>query len=98
MKHEIKLEKRTEGERKAYIEGYGAGKRMNGLNKNVIEEIKQSLIQSNKDIDMYEDSLEGRWNENYARGYLGGSLEIVRILEKYYGKLINDDEIMEESK
>ena len=47
MKHEIKLEKRTEGERKAYLEGYEAGKRMNGLNENVIEEIKQSLIQSN---------------------------------------------------
>ena len=27
MKHEIKLEKRTEGERKAYLEGYEAGRR-----------------------------------------------------------------------
>lgn len=65
------------------------------LKEEVIEEIKQSLIQSNKDIDIYEDSLIGRFNENYARGYLGGSLEIVRILEKHYGKFINDDEIME---
>ena len=64
------------------------------LKEEVIEEIKQSLIQSNKDIDTIEDT----FNENYARGYLGGSLEIVRILEKYYGKFINHDEIMEESK
>lgn len=71
---------------------------MNGLNENVIEAIKQSLIQSNKDIDMYEDSLEGRWNENYARGYLGGSLEIVRILEEYYGHFIDVDEIWRKSK
>ena len=61
------------------------------LNDNVIEEIKQSLIYSNKDIDTYNDERD----RNYARGYLGGSLEIVRILEKYYGKFINDDEIME---
>lgn len=61
------------------------------LNDNVIEEIKQSLIYSNKDIDTY--TMEN--DINYARGYLGGSLEIVRILEKHYGKFINDDEIME---
>ena len=61
------------------------------LSDNVIKEIKQSLIYSNKDIDTYTRDAD----INYARAYLGGSLEIVRILEKHYGKFINDEEIME---
>ena len=57
------------------------------------EEIKRAIIQSNKDIDFADDDIE----ENYMRGWLGGNLEIVRILEKHYGKIIDDDEIMKES-
>ena len=53
------------------------------------EEIKQTLIQSNKDLINTLDE--------YSRGWLGGNLEIVRILEKHYGKIIDDDEIMRES-
>ena len=36
--------------------------------------------------------------EEYMRGYLGGQLSIVRILEKHFGKFIDDDEIYKESK
>lgn len=57
------------------------------------EEIKRAIIHSNKDIDFADNEIE----ETYSRGWLGGNLEIVRILEKHYGKFINDDEIMKES-
>ena len=57
------------------------------------EEIKRAIIQSNKDIDLTCNEIEGM----YSRGWLGGNLEIVRILEKHYGKIIDDDEIMRES-
>lgn len=57
------------------------------------EEIKRIIIQSNKEIDFACNELE----EMYSRGWLGGNLEIVRILEKHYGKIIDDDEIMKES-
>ncbi len=56
------------------------------------EEIKRTIIQSNKDID----SACNEYELDYNRGWLGGNLEIVRILEKHYGKII-DDEIMKES-
>ena len=59
------------------------------LTEELKEEIKQTLIQSNKDLSYAL--------EDYDRGWLGGNLEIVRILEKHYGKIIDDDEIMRES-
>ena len=37
MKHEIKLEKRTEGEREAYIEGYKAGREKGKREKQTID-------------------------------------------------------------
>lgn len=51
------------------------------------EEIKFALECANKDIDLMPDQ------EEYMRGYLGGQLSIVGILEKHFGKFINDDEI-----
>lgn len=57
------------------------------------EEIKNTIIQSNKDIDLSCNEIE----EMYSRGWLGGNLEIVRILEKHYGKFIDDDEIIRKS-
>lgn len=58
------------------------------------EEIINTVIQSNKDIDL----AYSKEQEIYYRAWLGGNLEIVRILEKHYGKIIDDDEIMKESK
>lgn len=52
------------------------------------EEINFALECSNKDIDLMPE------HEEYMRGYLGGQLSIVGILEKHFGKLI-DDEIAE---
>lgn len=62
------------------------------MTKELKEEIKMTLIQSNKDID----SACNEYELDYNRGWLGGNLEIVRILEKHYGKFIDDDEIMKE--
>jgi hypothetical protein len=56
------------------------------------EEIKFALECANKDIDLMPEQGE------YMRGYLGGQLSIVGILEKHFGKFINDDEIYKESK
>lgn len=53
------------------------------------EEIKFALECANKDIDLMPEQ------EEYMRGYLGGQLSIVGILEKHFGKFINDDEISE---
>lgn len=55
------------------------------------EEIKSALECANKDIDLMPEQ------EEYMRGYLGGQLSIVRILEKHFGKFINDDEIYKEN-
>lgn len=57
------------------------------------EEIKMAIIQSNKDID----SACNEYELDYNRGWLGGNLEIVRILEKHYGKIIDEVEIKKES-
>lgn len=63
------------------------------MNSEIKEEIKRTIIQSNKEIDFACNEID----EMYSRGWLGGNLEIVRILEKHYGKIIDDDEIMRES-
>jgi hypothetical protein len=63
------------------------------MNSEIKEEIKSTIIQSNKEIDFACNEIE----EMYSRGWLGGNLEIVRILEKHYGKFIDDDEIISES-
>lgn len=63
------------------------------MNSEIKEEIKSTIIQSNKEIDFACNEIE----EMYSRGWLGGNLEIVRILEKHYGKFIDDDEIIKES-
>lgn len=49
------------------------------------EEIKFALEDANKDIDLMPEQ------EEYMRGYLGGQLSIVRIIEKHFGKFINDE-------
>ena len=59
------------------------------IKEDIKAEIKRAIIQSNKDLNDTGD--------NYDRGWLGGNLEIVRILEKHYGKIIDEDEIMKES-
>ena len=51
------------------------------------EEIKFALECANKDIDLMNKQ------EEYMRWYLGGQVSIVRILEKHFGKFINDDDI-----
>ena len=56
---------------------------------NIKEEIKVALEYANKDIDLMPEQ------EEYMRGYLGGQLSIVRILEKNFGKFIDDDDISE---
>lgn len=89
------LIKRTEGEREAYMEGYKAGcDKGRRMTDEIKEEIKNTIIQSNKDIDL---ACNEEQDINY-RAWLGGNLEIVRILEKHYGKIIDDDEIIRESR
>ena len=56
------------------------------------EEIEFALECANKDIDLMPEQ------EEYMRGCLCGELAIVRILEKHFGKFINDDEIYKENK
>lgn len=63
------------------------------MNNEIKEEIKREIIQANKEIDFSFDEKD----EMYNRGWLGGSLAIVGILEKHYGKIIDDDEIIKES-
>lgn len=72
---------------------YSLQDNIDGVLEDIKAEIKRAIIQSNKDIELSHDWRE----ETYNRGWLGGSLEIVRILEKHYGKIIDDDEIMKES-
>lgn len=64
------------------------------MTNEIKEEIKNTIIQSNKDIDL----AYSKEQEIYYRAWLGGNLEIVRILENHYGKIIDDDEIIRESR
>ena len=66
------------------------------MTNEIKEEIKRAIIQSNKDID-FACNKRNKKEETYNRGWLGGNLEIVRILEKHYGKIIDEVEIMKES-
>ena len=74
----MKLEKRTEGEREAYIQGYNAGRKINRYKHKLEEDFKKEIAYANEDIDLSEGANE--LEENYNRGYLGGILCAYRIV------------------
>ena len=58
-------------------------------------EIKQAVIDANKEIDTYEQEYE---DSDYPRGWLGGQFEIIDIFKRHFGKIIDEEEIMAEYK
>jgi len=80
-------DKRTEGEKQAYMEGYNAGRKISSYKHKLEERFKKEIAYANVDIDLMPEQ------EEYMRGYLGGILCAYRIV---FGKNYEESEEVSE--